>query len=152
MPLALAQTECIQVGVRLRGLDLSQHDHIPVRPRGEAELAPVFLLETCVSLNSVPLPPTPGAPPVRGNRQARASCWLLLLSMCGTDHPLDATVQHRLKRVRLDVGIRAMTDRPYPLAHPDESSTSAGEKARAPVEAPRSKPTCAAASTAHKSL
>ena len=29
----------IQVGVRLRGLDLRQHDHIPVRPRGEAELA-----------------------------------------------------------------------------------------------------------------
>src|SRR5215475_7234565 len=103
----------LQVGVRVLGLDLRQHDHIPVRPRGEAELAPVFLVEHGRVIELRPASPTPGAPPIWGEQAGVGQLLGFLLALdVRTDHPWMPRSSHRLSVFGWMFGTRAITDSP----------------------------------------
>jgi len=86
-----------------------------------AELAPVLLVEHVRVIELRPAPPTPGAPPVRGEQAGVGQLLGLLLALdVRTDHPLNATVQPQIERVRLDVGDTSRDRQPVAVGYPDE--------------------------------
>jgi len=86
-----------------------------------AELAPVLLVEHVRVIELRPAPPTPGAPPVRGEQAGVGQLLGFLLALdVRTDHPLNATVQPQIERVRLDVGDTSRDRQPVAVGYPDE--------------------------------
>src|SRR5262249_29118091 len=84
----------IQVVMRLLRLDLGQHNHVPVGPLSEAQLAIILLVQQVCVVELCAATTTPGTPPIRREQAGVGKLLCLLPGLdVWTDHSLDPTVQ-----------------------------------------------------------